>query len=72
MVNVSKPSATILLGDTKIKGEWTTSGVQNSNIEAWHRKNTKFSICYFDGHTEVVDETFIKSKKASDIFWQGL
>ena len=75
MVNVSKPSATILLGDTKIKGEWTTSGVQNSNIEAWHRKNTKFSICYFDGHSEVVDQAFITSKKkdeAAGIFWQGL
>ncbi len=75
MVNVSKPSATILLGDTKINGEWTTSGLQNSNIKAWHRKNTKFSICYFDGHSEVVDQAFITSKKkdeAADIFWKGL
>jgi general secretion pathway protein G len=72
MANLTKPSATILLGDTQIQDSWTSMGVQKSNIYAWHRNNTKFSICYFDGHFEVVDETFIKSKKASDIFWQGL
>jgi prepilin-type N-terminal cleavage/methylation domain-containing protein len=78
MVNLNKPSATILLGDTIIKGDWTTSGVQNSNIKAWHRKKTKYSICYFDGHSEVVDQAFIDSKKPKDypeaaaIFWQGL
>ena len=72
LANLTKPSATILLGDTQIQDSWTSMGVQKSNIYAWHRNNTKFSICYFDGHFEVVDETFIKSKKASDIFWQGL
>jgi hypothetical protein len=72
MANLTKPSATILLGDTKIKDDWTTMGVQKSNIYAWHRKNTKFSICYFDGHSEIVDQAFIDSKKGSDIFWQGL
>ena len=72
LANLTKPSATILLGDTQIQSDWTSMGVQKSNIYAWHRKNAKYSICYFDGHTEVVDETFIKSKKASDIFWQGL
>jgi len=72
MANLTKPSATILLGDTKIQDDWTTMGVQRSNIHAWHRKNAKFSICYFDGHSEVVDQAFIDSKKGSDIFWQGL
>jgi len=72
MANLTKPSATILLGDTKIQDDWTTMGVQKSNIYAWHRKNTKFSICYFDGHSEIVDQAFIDSKKGSDIFWQGL
>jgi prepilin-type N-terminal cleavage/methylation domain-containing protein len=72
MANLTKPSATILLGDTKIQDDWTTMGVQKSNIYAWHRNNTKFSICYFDGHFEVVDQAFIDSKKGSDIFWQGL
>jgi prepilin-type N-terminal cleavage/methylation domain-containing protein len=72
MAKLSKPSATILLGDTRIQDNWTSMGVQKSNIYAWHRKNTKYSICYFDGHFEVVDETFIESKKAADIFWQGL
>jgi prepilin-type N-terminal cleavage/methylation domain-containing protein len=72
MANLSKPSATILLGDNKIQDDWTSMGVQKSNIYAWHRKNTKFSICYFDGHSEIVDQAFIDSKKGSDIFWQGL
>ncbi len=72
MAKLIKPSATILLGDTQIQDNWTSMGVQKSNIYAWHRNKTKFSICYFDGHFEVVDETFIKSKKAADIFWQGL
>ena len=72
MANLTKPSATILLGDTKIQENWTSLGVQKSNIYAWHRNNTKFSICYFDGHFEVVDQTFIDSKNASDIFWKGL
>ena len=72
MANLTKPSATILLGDTKIQDDWTTMGVQKSNIYAWHRKNTKFSICYFDGHSEIVDQAFIDSKKGSDIVWQGL
>jgi hypothetical protein len=50
-------------------------GVQKSNIYAWHRKNAKYSICYFDGHSEVVDQAFITSKQkdeAADIFWEGL
>jgi len=72
MANLNKPSATILLGDTKIQDDWTTMGVQKSNIYAWHRKNSKYFICYFDGHSEVVDQAFIDSKKAADIFWQGL
>ncbi len=72
MANLTKPSATILLGDTEIQDDWTTMGVQRSNIHAWHRKNTKFSICYFDGHSEIVDQAFIDSKKGSDIFWRGL
>ena len=72
MANLTKPSATILLGDTIIQDNWTSMGVQKSNIYAWHRKNTKYSICYFDGHFEIVDQAFIDSKKGSDIFWQGL
>lgn len=70
--NLTKPSATILLGDTQTQDDWTSMGVQRSNIYAWHRKNTKYAICYFDGHSEFVDQVFINSKKASDIFWQGL
>jgi len=58
MANLTKPSATILLGDTIIQDNWTSMGVQRTNIYAWHRNNTKFSICYFDGHSEVVDQTF--------------
>jgi len=72
MANLTKPSATILLGDTKIQSDWTSMGVQKSNIYAWHRKNTKYAISYFDGHSEVVDQVFIDSKNASDIFWKGL
>ena len=72
MANLTKPSATILLGDTIIQDNWTSMGVQKSNIHAWHRNNTKFSICYFDGHFEVVDQAFIDSKKPADIFWKGL
>jgi prepilin-type N-terminal cleavage/methylation domain-containing protein len=72
MVNLIKPSATILLGDTDISNtkEWTTTGIKKSNAKAWHRKNTKYSVCYFDGHSEVVDKNFIKD--APDIFWEGL
>ena len=74
MAKLTKPSATILLGDTRIQDNWTTMGVQKSNIYAWHRK--KFSICFFDGHSEIVDQAFIDSKedskkKGTDIFWQG-
>ena len=72
MAKLIKPSATILLGDTDISNtkEWTTTGIKKSNAKAWHRKNTKYSICYFDGHSEVVDKDFIKD--APDIFWKGL
>jgi prepilin-type N-terminal cleavage/methylation domain-containing protein len=72
MANLTKPSATILLGDTDISNtkEWTTTGIKKSNAKAWHRNNTKYSICYFDGHSEVVDNNFIKD--APDIFWKGL
>ena len=40
MANLTKPSATILVGDTKIQSDWTTMGVQKSNIYAWHRGNS--------------------------------
>jgi prepilin-type N-terminal cleavage/methylation domain-containing protein len=73
MAKLTKPSATILLGDTDIANtkEWTTTGIQKSNAKAWHRKNAKYSICYFDGHSEVVDQSFMDSKKKTDIFWEG-
>ena len=76
MAKLTKPSATILLGDTDImeNKEWTNMGINKNNAEPWHRK--KISICYFDGHSEIVDQDFIDSKedskkKGTDIFWQG-
>lgn len=74
MVNLSAPSATLLLGDTLIgdptkKTDWTTSGIKNSNIYAWHKG--KYAICYFDGHAEFVDQAFKESKKGTT-FYSGL
>jgi prepilin-type N-terminal cleavage/methylation domain-containing protein len=73
MANLTKPSATILLGDTSImeNKEWTNMSINVDKKGAWHRNNTKISICYFDGHSEIVDPAFIDSKKPADIFWQG-
>jgi len=72
MAKLTKPSATILLGDTAImeNKEWTNMNINYEKKQAWHRKNTKISICFFDGHSEVVDPAFIP-KKPADIFWQG-
>ncbi len=73
MAKLTKPSATILLGDTDImkNKEWTNMSINVDKKKAWHRNNTKISICYFDGHSEIVDPAFIGSKSESDIFWQG-
>jgi prepilin-type processing-associated H-X9-DG protein len=72
MVNLKKPSATVLLGDTHISNnkEWTTMGIQKSSAKAWHKE--KCGVCYFDGHAELVDQSFIKSTKKADIFWSGV
>ena len=77
MSQLTQPSATILIGDTKIQANadpkkfWTNSGVQSSSIYAWHGDfptnytispdKNKFAICYFDGHTAFVDQALITS-----------
>jgi hypothetical protein len=66
------PSATVLLGDTDISPtkEWTTPGIQKSNAKAWHKE--KCGVCYFGGHAEFVDQSFIKPTKKTDLFWKGV
>ena len=72
MASLKTPSATVLLGDTDISPnkEWTTMGIQKSNAKAWHKE--KCGVCFFDGHAEFVDESFIKSTKKADLFWKGV
>ena len=83
MAQVTKPSATLLIGD----GDTMNSGagmVMNLNaagnsIMPYHNK--KSAITYFDGHAEFVDDTFLaKMKQKADIktegseaavFWKG-
>ena len=72
MASLKTPSATVLLGDTDISPnkEWTTMGIQKSNTKAWHKE--KCGICYFDGHAEFADQSFVKSTKKTDLFWKGV
>ena len=72
MASLKTPSATVLLGDTHISNnkEWTTMGIQKSSAKAWHKE--KCGVCFFDGHAEFVDQSFIKSTKTSDLFWKGV
>ena len=83
MAQVTKPSATLLIGD----GDKMNSGtgmVMNLNaggnsIMPYHNK--KSAITYFDGHAEFVDDAFLtKMKQKADIktagseasvFWKG-
>lgn len=72
MASLKTPSATVLLGDTDISPnkEWTTMGIQKSNAKAWHKE--KCGVCFFDGHAEFVDQSFIKATKKTDLFWKGV
>jgi prepilin-type processing-associated H-X9-DG protein len=83
MAQVTKPSATLLIGD----GDTMDSGsgmVMNLNaggnsIMPYH--NNKSAITYFDGHAEFVDDAYLTkvTQKAkiktegseASVFWKG-
>ena len=73
MVQLTKPSATLLIGD----GDKMGSGIgMTMNLNVGGKKitpyhNKKCAITYFDGHSALVDQAVIPTD-ASDIFWKGL
>ena len=73
MVQLSKPSATLLIGDGDKMGSGNgmtmNLNVDGKKITPYHNK--KCAITYFDGHSAIVDQAVIATN-ASDIFWKGL
>ena len=80
MAQVTKPSATFLLGDGPRvgKNDGFTSGINaNGNLlSSYH--NNKYAITFFDGHAELVDQAFVDERKATSpegsvgsVFWNG-
>jgi prepilin-type processing-associated H-X9-DG protein len=80
MAQVTKPSATFLLGDGPRvgKNDGFTSGINaNGNLlSSYH--NNKYAITFFDGHAELVDQAFVNERKATSpegsvgsVFWNG-
>ena len=82
MAQVTKPSATLLLGDgsTMNSGAGMVMNLKESGnaiIKPYH--NQKSAIAFFDGHAEFVDDAFLTSMKqtidtegsAGSVFWKG-
>lgn len=82
MAQVTKPSATLLLGDgcTMNSGAGMVMNLKekgNAIIKPYH--NQKSAITYFDGHAELVDEAFLNERlatiktegSAGSVFWKG-
>jgi prepilin-type N-terminal cleavage/methylation domain-containing protein/prepilin-type processing-associated H-X9-DG protein len=80
MAQVTKPSATFLLGDGPLQGanNGFTSGINpNGNfLTSYH--NNKYAITFFDGHAELVDQAFVNDRMATSpegslgsVFWNG-
>jgi prepilin-type processing-associated H-X9-DG protein len=82
MAQVTKPSATLLLGDgsTMNSGAGMVMNLKetgNAIIKPYH--NQKSAITYFDGHAELVDDDFLNEKietinmegSAGSVFWKG-
>jgi prepilin-type N-terminal cleavage/methylation domain-containing protein len=82
MSQVTKPSATFLLGDGNMAAanDGMNIGLRHSGqnlLEFYH--HNKCAITYFDGHAEFVDQAFVTSMKASvseegssgSVFWKG-
>ena len=81
IAQLTKPSATFLLGDGPRvgKNDGFTIGVNQSGnpITSYHNGNC--AITYFDGHAEFVDQAFVASMKATvstegsagSVFWKG-
>jgi prepilin-type processing-associated H-X9-DG protein len=82
MAQVSKPSATFLLGDGPWAGktEGFSIGISpNANgnpITSYHNK--KSAITFFDGHAEFVDKAFVDERNETSeegsvgsVFWNG-
>ena len=82
MAQVTKPSATLLLGDgsTMNSGAGMVMNLKESGnaiIKPYH--NQKSAITYFDGHAELVDEAFLNERlatintegSAGSVFWKG-
>jgi len=80
MAQVTKPSATLLLGEGPRVGanNGFTIGINaNGNLlTSYH--NNKYSITFFDGHAEFVDQAFVDQRNATSpegsvgsVFWNG-
>ena len=80
IAQVTKPSATFLLGDGPVVGanNGFTSGINpNGNLlSSYH--NNKYAITFFDGHAEFVDQAFVDQRNATSpegsvgsVFWNG-
>lgn len=82
MAQVTRPSATLLLGDgnTMNSGAGMAMNLKdagNNVIKPYH--NNKSAITFFDGHAELVDDAFLTSMKqtintegsAGWAFWKG-
>jgi prepilin-type N-terminal cleavage/methylation domain-containing protein/prepilin-type processing-associated H-X9-DG protein len=83
MAQVTRPSATLLLGDGNTLNSGTGMAINlkdtgNKVIKAYH--NNKSAITFFDGHAELVDDAFLTAMKqtintegsAGSVFWKGL
>jgi prepilin-type N-terminal cleavage/methylation domain-containing protein/prepilin-type processing-associated H-X9-DG protein len=80
MAQVTKPSATFLLGDGPRVGanNGFTMGINvNGNLlTSYH--NNKYAITFFDGHAEFVDQAFVDQRNVTSqegsvgsVFWNG-
>jgi general secretion pathway protein G len=82
IAQVTKPSATLLLGDgsTMNSGAGMVMNLKetgNAIIKPYH--NQKSAITYFDGHAELVDDVFLNERlatintegSAGSVFWKG-
>jgi len=80
MAQLTKPSATFLLGDGPRVGanNGFTIGINaNGNLLTCYHNN-KYAITFFDGHAEFVDQAFVDQRNATSpegsvgsVFWNG-
>ena len=80
MAQLTKPSATFLLGDGPRVGanNGFTIGINaNGNLLTCYHNN-KYAITFFDGHAEFVDQAFVDKRNVTSqegsvgsVFWNG-